>query len=332
MSNYQKSTKSPRTAELDSIVFDRIKQNPGVTIKRLEIILKNDEGSEFSQSFLTNSLRRLENLDKAIYKRSQKEFEHGKIVRQYYAVDEQSSNYDIKLGTDVLQQSTGFVNGKELWAFAIGNKEIVIATNDNDYYQRHSIFSAPFLVTIEDGVAKLKFPKKIVDFYKLKPESYSINFSPHGENKAIILEINYDVKSTGDFRPLKTKKILIFDDDEDFCTEIVENLKREGHEVEYVTSDIELLERVEQSIKEEDPFDFICLDKKMFTKSKGEEDVAARLYFKILEMSPGTQVGLLSGKMEDSERSYFANLGFKTVLKKKEDKMGFLLAKIISAL
>lgn len=321
------SKKTARTEELDNLVLETIKQNPGITAKQLEIILADNPKGEFSQSFLTNSLRRLENIDNAIYKLSKKEFEHGKIVRTYWAKESADFDYDLQFEKNVLKENIDYTEKKEISAFAIGKKTIAIANSDNKHYLGISKFSSPFEIYKDNDFVKLKFPNEFVDFYNLKPNEFSFQFLPPDENKGIRIEIIENVESSGDFYPQSKKKILVFEDIEDYCESLVSNLQEEGHDVDYAHD----VEGFKNKLRNKKPFDFIVLDKRIKTESE-DENVAGKLYFEIKKEDPGAEVGLLTKtKLSRSEKDYYTKLGFKTILYKREYKIGEQLLKVLRA-
>ncbi|MCV0399586.1 MAG: hypothetical protein K5785_06270 [Nitrosarchaeum sp.] len=315
------------TSEMDEIVFETIKQNPGSTSRQIRLILEDDPRGIFKESFLINSLKRLEEEQRRIVKRAKKEFEHGKIVRKYFVRDEDSEfQFHLKLGKDILEEIIEYNSNQRIFAFATGKKTIAIALENNEYYKKTAKFYESLEKMEENDLVKLRFPDVFVEFYGLIPHSYSIQYLPPDENKAIRIEIIENVESQKDYEPKKTKRILILEDEEDYCEDLVTRLEDEGHIVEYAKDITSFLEKLEKK-----SFDFVSIDKRIVSETD-EKNIAGKMFFEVLKACPNAEVGLLTNKLEKSEEDYFTKLGFKTILRKKEKRTGDQLVKILRAL
>ena len=121
--------------------------------------------------------------------------------------------------------------------------------------------------------------------------------------------------------------ILILEDEEDYCEDLVNRLEEEGHDVEYANDIKQFLTK----LNEDKLFDFVSIDKRIVSETD-EQNIAGKMFFEVLKACPNAEIGLLTNKLEKSEEDYFTKLGYKTILRKKEKRTGDQLVKILRAL
>ncbi len=207
----------------------------------------------------------------------------------------------------------------------------IIPEKENDYYIKITVADQGF------GISQKHLDKIFAPYFTTKHEGsglglatvYSIIKNHHGQIKAesevgkgstftILLpasgataESNIEAQDSTETGQTGSGKILIMDDEEvvrEICGEMIVAM---GHTVDYAANGQEALEKYQQSMGEQQPFDLVIMDLTIPGGMGGKETIS-----KLLKIDPQAKAIVSSGYSHDDVMANYQDYGFHGVAAK----------------
>jgi len=297
--------KRGKDAEInDEVLEKKVNEIPGLTYVQLEKVFAVNK-FKFKSSYLKNALQRLEKDKKIIGQLIVSK--EGKIVKTFVPNYSNQTNSEKKFDqVNIPIELIDEKNWKNVcFIYATRNNEFVITSQKNDKFENFAFHKSTGKLIKTRSVLAIQLPVPVIEYYQIAID----NFSWDIEKDVITLKVIPKLKQETKKKKENKLNILLIEDNPYWSDAFFNIFNKAGHLV-IRTEDFSVAKKIIKNQK----IDWMLIDDEIkFTKEGQKFFIETKKKFPKIK-----SIFITSYPIPESKRKSLLNLGFKSIISKKE--------------